>query len=149
VPAGGGNLQSALGVRLAAHVGEVTRHRVTRRRERGDRARLHPPIQEVDEFADRLDTHDLKVLDKRCLRRVRRWYDETRIAAAAGAQGYRQRPVHRPNRTAQRELAADGVGRQLIGRDLATGGEQRHSEREVEARAGLPHVRGREIGGKS
>ena len=54
-----------------------------------------------------------------------------------------------PQIAAQGKLAADSTGFELVGRELLAGGEQRHREREVEARPRLSHVRGREVGRQS
>jgi hypothetical protein len=66
---------------------------------------------------------------------------------ARSALGDRQRPAARPQLAAERQLPEDRPAVERLGRDLAVGREDPHGDREVEARAGLAQVGGREVRG--
>ena len=105
-------------------------------------------VEQVGEPRQRRYRAHLDPLDERRLGRVRLRDQQAAVARAPGAQRGVQRAPDRPQLSAQRELAGQRVAMEVLGRHLSARREQAHGDREVEARARLPHVRGREVDGQ-
>ena len=150
VAAGGGDLERALGVLLPAHVGQVGRRRASPRR---DRRRPGAPARAPSaRGAGRRAASSVGI----ALTSI----PSTSAASARVRVRHEQAPVPRARARRARRSSVPRTGRssplsesspheravlELLGRHLPAGGEQPDRDREVEARARLAHVRGREV----
>jgi hypothetical protein len=150
VPAGRGDLEGALGVRLAAHVeqvehlervagGEVDHPRAV------DERQLRPPAQELAHPAQRLGAAHLDALHDGGLGAVLERHDRPPHAAVAGRQYLGEYSPHRAHAAGEGELAEHDPGVEALGGAVAGGGEGGDGDGEVEAGARLLHVGGREV----
>ena len=72
-------------------------------------------------------------------------HEQAQVAAAPSAGRGRERAAHRPQLAAERELAAERARAERFLRHLPAGRQHADGDRQVEARARLAHVRGREV----
>src|SRR5439155_7126983 len=89
----------------------------------------------------------LQAFDQRRLGGVLDGDEEPLVPVAPGAEGDRERAAHGTEPAAERELAAYRRALERFSRDLAARRQHADGEREVEARARLAQMRGREVGG--
>ena len=149
VAARGRDLERALGVVLPADVGEVRRARTRTRLpavgDGGDGFLLS--AQHARDPVQRRGADHLEVRHERRLAAVLGRDDQALVTGRPRPERSRQRPTDGPQLAAQGQLAAERASLERLGRHLAAGGEQADGDREVEARACLAHVRGREVHG--
>ena len=111
VRAGGGDLEGALGMRLAAHVGEVAgRRRRAREQRRGvDRGRSTDALaaQVGDGLGERLDADDRRPAGERGLGGVADRHEQAGEPRVARGRGDRQGAAHGVNASVESELAED------------------------------------------
>jgi hypothetical protein len=152
VATGGGDLESALGVLLAAHVGQVRAGAGLRLIRIGDgrTGRLGQPaaVHQVGEprqgrYGAHLDPLHQRRLGRICVRN-----QQAPVARPPGAERGGECPSNGTQLAAQRELPDERAVLQLLGRHLGAGREQPNRYGEVEARSRLAHVRGREVHGQ-
>jgi hypothetical protein len=147
VRAGGGDGERSLGVRLAAHVGEV--RRVYRVLDPGltvrDGTRDRLPARHVRTYVEqaRRGIDDGRARERRLARA--RFRQHERVAVAARVEGHRQRTADRSQCAGQRQLARKFVARERRGRQLLGGGENAERDRQIEAARFLRQIRRCEI----
>ena len=147
VPAGGGNLQCPLGRSLAADVSQVgvSGRRGTRVQVGADGAELAGPADEGTHLRERRGAAGLNALDHGGLGGVGGRQHHAAAARRPGAQGDGQRAAHRPEIALETQLADDEIAVEPPGRELAAGEQDAERDREIERRACLRAIRGREI----
>ena len=149
VGAGGRDLEGALGVRLAADVGEVE---IVRRgpggRWRGGRGRGDGlAAEEPDRLAERRRREDAQALDGARLGRIVDGDDEGRDAVPAAGERDGEGAAHGLDLAVERELADDREGVRRAVAQGAGGGEDAEGDRQIEGGALLAEVGGREVHG--
>jgi hypothetical protein len=102
-------------------------------------------VKQIGEAGQRRNRTHLDALHERRLRGVPLRDEEAPVAGAASSQRRVQRSADRTELTAERQLARERVLIELVGGDLSARGQQPHRDGEVEARARLPDVGGREV----
>ena len=112
------------------------------------RRRVAPPAQVSDRLGevrdrDRLDPGE-RDLDARL-----RWTDDALETRPTRTFGGDESTGHGPQATIERELADRGVPGERLGRQLARGGQNRQSDRDVEAGALLPEPGRRKVDGQA
>ena len=147
--AGRGDLQGALGVVLALHLGEIERI-LGRRVEdpvavHADRLDFDLAVQEGDDFDQIVKGVDLDVLDDRRLAAVQLGDDDPVQAVCPGGQGDRDRAFDRPQGTVQGELAEDRVPSQTRGTNRRDGAQDADRDRQVKTRSFFFDVRRRQV----
>ena len=100
-------------------------------------------------FAQILNGNDLQTFHDGGFGGVFRRDQHAHLAVGARAQGDRQNALARTHRAGQREFAHDDEIVELVGFDLFAGGEHAQRDGQVEARAFLFHVGGREVDGRA
>ena len=162
VAAGGGDFERAAGGGLAFDIGQVQVHRLVRWRRRSDsrpavqfRRRCVARQKLPDDVEQMVGAVNLGVGHQRRFLCAAFGQDQPgqRLAAVAGAVGYRQahrqRAADRPQFAAEREFAGKFVAGQLARIDLAAGGQNAERDRQVEAARILGQVGRRQIYGDS
>lgn len=149
MPAGGGNLQRALGHLLSLDVGEVDG--ITQRRgedlvdvdgERRDRVAI---LEELDRLRERLHRVDIQPLRDRRLAGVVNRDDDALFLLVQRPHRDRQDAMDRLELAIQRQLADHDVLGEVLPQDLAGGGENADRHRQIESRTLLLDVRRCEI----
>jgi hypothetical protein len=142
VPTGGGDLERAPRVALAAHVAEIgaLRRRLHHIGLPPHDLRNAPVPQERDDVVERLGAHDLEVFDQTRLGDVRGRYDDAPEPRAGDRDRDREHSRRRDQRPLQREFAHEReVGgphlRHLTGRD-----EDTHRDGKIEPGTVLAEV---------
>ena len=151
VPAGGGDLQGALGVLLAAHLGKVFLRRAAGREQGGgiDRAEVDGTLagEEIDHLAEATGAVNRQAIDQRPFTGVLLRHDEAVDLPGAGGDGDRQYAAHRLDPAVEGELAHEQVAFAWQGIDDAGGEEQADRHGEVEGGAVFADIGRGEIDG--
>ena len=149
VGAGRGDLERTLGVCLAPDVGEV--EVVRRGCSDGARERHRPggtvAVQQADRVGERRRGEHVEPVDGERLGGVLHGHDERVDPLASAGQPDRERATDRLDLAVERELADDGVRSDDAIFHDARGGEDTEGDRQVERRALLPDVGGRQVHG--
>jgi hypothetical protein len=157
VPAGGGDLEGALGRCLSLHVGQVWKRPCgapcrrldadQRRSVRGIAGQQRP--DDIEQVASAVHRH---AVDEGGLpRALERQHEPARAAAgtsrAPAGEPHGDGAAHRPDLAAEGELAGIGMESDALGIELAVGSEDADGDRQVEAARLLRQVGGGEVDG--
>ncbi len=147
VPAGRRELECTARAFLPAHVGEVERRPPRPAVARDPLGRLQLAAQVRDGLREMTHTHRLDSGKRRLGARIE-CADEPLEPCAPRALRDREHAADTPQPSVERELAAGCVLRQPVARNLPRRGQQRQRDRQVEARALLLQLGGREVDGR-
>jgi hypothetical protein len=151
VPARGGDLEGALRVLLALHLGEV--HVVQGplleqpRHVHGGRGELGSRIEEIRDLGERRRAEHPEPGHDARLGEVLARENQRLDPRGARGEGHRERPAHRPDRALQPQLPEHRHRVQALLRDLLRGGEDAERDRQVERRAVLTNIGRCEVDG--
>ena len=130
--------------RTSTRSGPPSRHVLGLGVRRG-RPSLLLPAQQTGDPVERRSADHLDPAHERGLPGVPGRHDQPGVAALPRPQRRGQRSADAAELAAERQLSAERAALERLGRHLPAGGEQPDGDREVEARARLAHVRGREV----
>ena len=150
VRTGGGDLEGALGVRVAPHVGEIEAVALalpTGPTGAEGRADVPLAIQVLHRVVQGGDGNDVDAFHHAGLRGIRGGHENGREALPPRVQGHRQHAAHRAHAAVERQLAHHERALQPAGLDQPGGAEDADRDRQVEGGAFLADIGGRQVDG--
>ena len=149
MPAGGGDFQGALDRFLCLDFRHVDLFRERLLEDFGEidfgGVDFYFPFQKSDRFAQVADRNDLQTVHHRRFRRIFHRHQQSRAALGPRTPGDGQDAFDRAHHAGQGQFTHHDKIVQLIGLKLVAGRQHADGNREIEARAFLFHVSGREI----